>query len=77
MECRRRLRRTRAVQRGASAAADTQEGYERGEWPQLVGGDAHLKASAEAPASVEESVNNEGARPLVAEVDHFRSLRAR
>jgi hypothetical protein len=53
------------------------EGCETESWPQGRRGGAPLKASAETPQANDAHPNSETARPLVAEVDHFRSLRAR
>lgn len=77
LECRRRVRRTRAVQRGATAPTDAMLERESHAWREIVRGGAPLKASVDAPMSDEESATTEGASAIVAEVDHFRSLRAR
>ncbi|MBD0370646.1 MAG: hypothetical protein ICV60_07425 [Pyrinomonadaceae bacterium] len=62
------------MQKEASAES---EACETGKWPQLAGGGAAFKASTESEMSLDESADSESSRPLVAEVDHFRSLRAR
>ena len=76
MECRRRLRRSRVMQKDASATVEAQD-YEQNPRPRVVSGGVRSEASADDNLSGEESATTESARPLVAEVDHFRPLRAR
>ncbi len=64
------------MQRGAAVSAFT-GGRGAREWPGVAGGGSPLKASAESPDGDEARAGSENARPLVAEVDHFHSLRAR
>lgn len=77
LECRKRLRRSRVMQKGTGIAAAVDTCETRGAWPQRTLGGASLKASTDAPPADEARTGSETARAPMAEVDHFRSLRAR